>query len=120
MNNFEFRVWVPSSKEMIYHTGLITVASVLYPPEWVKNGIFLEYTTLQDKNGKKIFKKDIIRFEDELYIVEWHYCKWVMRSLKRRKLLDFLDADMRRLEVIGNIYENPELWRKHDKQRKDY
>lgn len=69
-----------------------------------------QFTGLLDKNGKEIYEGDIIihyareRIDDFNIIVEWKICneygnpQWNISSF---------DCDHE--EIIGNIYENPEL-----------
>ena len=75
-----------------------------------------QFTGLHDKNGRKIFEGDILGgFLDEEYpehetvvVVEWHENMWVTRQGKYLPdLLELCDLDC--FEVIGNIYDNPEL-----------
>lgn len=64
---------------------------------------WMQYTRLKDKNGKEIYEEDIVK-DLNGNILE---VKWVQKSY----YVGFLGAlDHREnLEVIGNIYENPEL-----------
>ena len=74
-----------------------------------------EYTGLTDKNGVKIFENDIVTItgfcpDDEGYgVIQWHddeamfvvdadYCHY-----------DFGNISGAELEVIGNMFDNPEL-----------
>lgn len=83
-----------------------------------KHCIPLQFTGLHDKNGKEIyegyiFKSILNSLENELINPKLVYeeLRWVLKdSSKNRNFeyLDYYEADTE-LEVIGNIYENPEL-----------
>lgn len=73
------------------------------------------YTGLKDKNGKEIYEGDIVRdevaeekyslFEPAIFTVEWVEMGFLLRD----KSGTIWDYSLRGMEVIGNIYENPEL-----------
>lgn len=78
-----------------------------------------QYTGLTDKNGKKIFEGDICKVtvftcegEDKHFLCEvcFDYSSFIFRE---RSGLDILFSDIydfkTDVEVIGNIYDNPEL-----------
>lgn len=80
----------------------------------------LQYTGLLDKNGKEIYDGDVIDGHphvDKYVIVYWDdgLCGWEVRSADKitfSHLLDYsgeADLGYQPLEVIGNIWENPEL-----------
>lgn len=76
-----------------------------------------QFTGLCDKNGKKIWENDILMANlDESYpedvtyeTVEWGVAGWVTHeanSIDRPYLDEF---DLEHFEVVGNIFDNPEL-----------
>ena len=73
-----------------------------------------QYTGLKDKKGKEIYEGDIISFVDGLKKVngEWidnkHIYKVEYSGAAFRGVLG-LSESLDAVEVIGNIYDNPEL-----------
>ena len=78
--------------------------------------VLMQCTGLKDKNGKEIYEGDIVRTTVKaspvMYVV-WDEgtLSWGMVDQKSgHKAGDgYLDATMTWLEIISNIYENPEL-----------
>lgn len=82
-----------------------------------------QYTGHQDKNDKRIFEGDICRDGDCIVVVEWMRYGWSCRVLKGCALAlgmafplwqwdNCPENGNRKLEVIGNIHDNPELLEK--------
>lgn len=75
----------------------------------------MQSTGLFDKNGKEIFEKDILDYNGRKVIVKWHgsYAGFIYEfvdELKNRTAeWQPLYLSYYKFEIIGNIYENPEL-----------
>lgn len=66
-----------------------------------------QFTGLTDKNGTKIFEGDIVEYEGKRYSINYlpHYARF--SAVKPNTV--FCVFAYQRGEVIGNIYDNPEL-----------
>ena len=71
----------------------------------------MQYTGLKDKNGKEIYEGDVVRYKAfEIWYARKVYfdtelCQFGLHSSNFLFHNQFSDN----LEIIGNIYENPEL-----------
>ena len=130
----KFRAWDSAKKEMIKDTFAITESrqvvvvkqeDVMCPPDYVfvDNLVIMQSTGLKDQNGKEIFEGDIVRTTrflgraDEIggfYEYEKDYVG-VVKVLEGSWVIDIgivavrLWSEIDESEVLGNIYENPEL-----------
>ena len=126
-----FRAWYVLAEEMINEILMISFVrkeiigkfsdgstSVPLKFEDKRNGedvILMQSTGLKDKNGKEIFEKDILDYNGRKVIVKWHgsYACFIYEfvdELKNRTTeWQPLYLSYYKFEIIGNIYENPEL-----------
>lgn len=116
----KFKVWDIEEKEMYephkieyinFYDGFVTLKVVGFIE--FEDAELLQYTGLKDKNGKEIYEGDIIKREsmapgglDRIgKITIEDGVIWIESNVDSVCLFDEIDE----LEVIGNIYENPEL-----------
>lgn len=75
----------------------------------------MQSTGLHDKNGKEIFEGDILDYKGRKALVRWHgsYASFIYRFVdelqKRNTEWKPLYLAYMKCEIIGNVYENPEL-----------
>jgi len=110
MREIKFRAWDKIKKKMIYNVGSYNL--FMFERNYQEDIIFLQFTGLKDKNGKEIFERDIILdnrgikmevfFEDGMF-------KVIFRDGNPKFTAELIDYTTISEEVIGNIYENPEL-----------
>jgi len=111
MREIKFRAWDKTREQMVDWLE-VTDQFVLINQEAClpTNYVYMQYTGLTDRLGKDIYEGDIVSAmqprwdydpdaprEERRYIVEWE-------NENSRFVNAWSDA-----EVIGNIYENPEL-----------
>lgn len=86
--------------------NILTVCAYDVDPDTV-----CQYTGLTDKNGNKIWENDVVQVprEDEYFRIEWDEdtASYVMNS--NTLTVTFGNYWSHEVEVIGNIFDNPEL-----------
>lgn len=112
MRELKFRAWDEETEGFFYWDIRQPERTIYIEPEFSDD--IQQYTGLTDKNGKEIYEGDIVeQFSGSEYVstmpVLWrddHCGFWLY--YKGNPHLD-LNEYRDKLEVIGNIYENPEL-----------
>lgn len=116
-DRFKFRFWNKSRKIMeTFNNSPLTFGGLLLGKN--DNYKILSCTGLKDKNGKLIYEGDIVEFNfdtDEIKaVVSWDDKELIGFYLNttdyfKDKYVTDYDFYKNDYEVIGNIYENPEL-----------
>lgn len=82
---------------------------------WIKvlTETLCQYIGLKDKNGKRIWENDIVRIEESIDEgignIEFYGGMWYVDGKPSNSLYDIVEYDDADVEVIGNIFDNPEL-----------
>ena len=130
----KFRAWVKTGKRMVETDDLLGInyedKEIITQKIYFESGlpverdidnydfdeiVLMQSTGLKDKNGKEIFEKDILDYNGRKAIVKWHgsYACFIYEfvdELKNRTAeWQPLYLSYYKFEIIGNIYENPEL-----------
>ena len=122
----KFRAWKKAGEELGRVGRIIfeldgSVSHVLFKGEFldfnvsINEIILMQSTGLCDKNGKEIFEGDIVDYKGRKAVVKWHgsYASFIYRFVdelqERFSEWHPLFLAYYHFEVIGNIYENPEL-----------
>lgn len=107
---YEGRLWellVSFSGNLCAHT----MKGLEHESKWPEKYILMQFTGLLDKNGKEIYEGDVVRVRDHIYQVSWieEAAALRLKGIDWVFGLAFNQALQRSREIIGNIYENPEL-----------
>ena len=127
----KFRAWDTTNKEIFKDTFAITESgqvvvvdqsSVFVSPDYVfvDNLVIMQSTGLFDRNNKEIFEGDIITNGKDVMCMKRHNTlgfyveqKGKVEFIADSAVLEEFEEDAKEiadiLEIIGNIYENPEL-----------
>ena len=126
----KFRVWDIFHKNMMYSGidfDVINFTDGIIEWDWkwecyaqsleIGKGksVLMQFTGLFDKNGKEIYEKDIITYKKHIDVINFNKLEFKDSYLQGTSygyhFRELLTGD---IEIIGNIYENPELLKKGD------
>ena len=115
----KYRAYIKSEKKFKYFTlqEIYNIGSTYWENKWWDEiREFNEYTGLKDKNGKEIYEGDIIKNEHSWNkITQVIFGEFIADDTYYGCPCAFVTSDedcnqlSSRIEIIGNIYENPEL-----------
>lgn len=120
----KFRAWDKKTQTMLDVSLIDFKKSVLIGEHWKfgeTNFInfdeieLMQSTGIKDKNGKEIFEGDIVDYKGRKAVIKWHgsYASFIYRFVDelKERVSEWhpLFLAYYHFEIIGNIYENPEL-----------
>lgn len=123
MRDIKFRAWDNVNNQMLdvqelnfedcFYGGYTTVKTTMYSDYFdIREMPIMQYTGLHDKNGKEIYEGDILKSMqwNDIYLVKYirtafYLCRKGNKGFN--KITTWNNAE--KSEVVGNIYENPEL-----------
>jgi uncharacterized phage protein (TIGR01671 family) len=126
MKEFKFRAWDDIHKQMITEGlndlepcldeyGYFTVGSYLENGDWYELKL-TQWTGKLDNNNQRIYEGDIVNYNDYMGVIVWldTYSQFVIQNVEDYGKGDnceqeTIDEYRDEIEVIGNIYANPEL-----------
>lgn len=118
MREIKFQIYWVTGREMLYDTNndfefrdkenywIVDLSDARHHP-WLYK--VRQYTGLKDRNGVEIYDGDIVKyFKSELATIVYRDGGVDIRSLSWKECKP-LQRRLGEIEVLGNIYENPEL-----------
>jgi|SRR5260221_5055773 len=119
----KFRAWDTVNKKMIdTPMAICSDAWVMFTAEVenldcsnaihpIQQYALMQFTSLKDKNGKDIYEGDIllVRFGKHRVEVRWKVTGFGFFNLGTHQWQLLYVSDLKQIEVIGNIWEHPEL-----------
>jgi hypothetical protein len=115
MREIKFRAWDKINKDM-FNVESINFQERRVYKDTVSYRNFedidlMQCTGLKDKNNKEIYEGDIVFLHGSKYkvIFKTEGARFVLRNNEFELEITFINNNNKRMEVLGNVYENPEL-----------
>jgi uncharacterized phage protein (TIGR01671 family) len=103
--DIKYKAWLPTIKKMTYgHTLDEWLLHFPHVEDFSEDAVWLQYTGLKDNNGREVYEGDICKTTKFIGVVEWRRTQYALMVNENT-----WTGMMGEIEVIGNIYENPEL-----------
>jgi len=133
MREIKFRAWETIAKFMATHEDFIETKIPYYQMIQAESYILMQYTGLSDKEGVEIYEGDILAlsntppnrmivsvvFEDACFVLNGTQTDFYGKTcLNKVAHEDEAYEASHYCEVIGNMYENPELLNENIKQER--
>lgn len=121
MREIKFRAWSHIGKMMLYTercsgiSVLMNEPTLKFPinePVRISFGEYelMQFTGMKDCNGKEVYEGDIVHTDDEdIAIITWDEDEYKFTVGTEEYFYDLGEYYPRDIEVIGNIYDNPEM-----------
>ena len=139
MRKFKFRAWDNEQKKMFYSKmeQFDDSLNFRFGHFDTEEPVYMQFTGLYDKNGTPIYEGDIVagesfetsmlkhwkngllkhldyevEFLPEIYVIKYHEASFKTFNLKGNwvaVLNHHVSSEVEDLQVLGNIFENPEL-----------
>ncbi len=118
MRTIKFRAWDKNKEKMIYpgQTAIWSRHAKVSSGDlidWFEDEDLMEFTGLKDKNGKEIYEGDLLKRDKRkkrISVAKFSGGMFLF-SIVGEPYFDY-PFDARKFEVVGNLYENPELLKK--------
>ena len=111
MREIKFRVWDKIRKIMNSWEYIKNSCCLVEDLKDTKEFAFMQFTGLKDKNGKEICEGDIVKdSQKDIFVIKFNQAYSAFRLTDDEETYELNKyICSKSFEVIGNIYENPEL-----------